>query len=89
MNPDYQQMMVQQLLGSGQMPQGMNGQMATTPYGQGFQTGNMMQTPGMMGQTGPLDPGVQQMTNLQTGQPVAASTVLQQPMAAYSTTQLA
>ena len=42
MDPSYQQAMIQALMGQGAMPSFMSGQNATSPYGQGFMTGNMM-----------------------------------------------
>ena len=42
MNPQYQQAMIQALMGSSYLPSYMTGQNPTTPYGQGFLTGQMV-----------------------------------------------
>lgn len=42
MDPSYQQAMIQALMGGQSLAPGMGGQNATTPYGQGFITGNQM-----------------------------------------------
>lgn len=75
MDPSYQQMMIQQLMGQGSTPQGMGGQNATTPYGMAFMTGNQsMPNPAMLGQS---------QGNGMLGTP-APSSVLQQPMSQYA-----
>ena len=77
MDPQYQQMMIQQLMNSPTMAAGMGGQNPSSPYGASFMTGNMMTPMSMMsGQAG-------------NGQPQGmlgqgASSMLQQPMAAYT-----
>ncbi len=45
MDPTYQQTMIQALMGQNIAAPGTTGQNATTPYGQNFQTGNMMNMP--------------------------------------------
>lgn len=42
MDPTYQQTMIQALMGQSMAAPGTTGQNASTPYGQGFMTGNMM-----------------------------------------------
>lgn len=82
MDPTYQQMMVQQLMGQGTMPAGMGGQNASTPYGIGMMTGNQMMPNAVMPQGGsgaaPMGQGMYGMLNQ-----AAPSSVLQQPMATY------
>ena len=69
MDPQYQQMMVQALMGGKSMPPGMAGQNPSTPYGSSFLTGNMMTPQPQAGMLGTAPP--------------AASTQLQQPFAQY------
>lgn len=49
MDPSYQQAMIQALMGQQSMPAGTTGQNPTSPYGQGFITGNMMMPSGSYG----------------------------------------
>jgi len=83
MDPQYQQQMVQQLMGAQSMAPGMTGQNASTPYGAGFMTGNMsvpqyMNPQAQQGQ----QQGQQQGAVGMLGQGPAS--VLQQPMATYA-----
>lgn len=82
MDPQYQQMMIQQLMGGQTAAPGMSGQNASTPYGAGFMTGNMMMPQSMnpMASQGAQQqqPGYQGML----GQ--GAASMLQQPMATYA-----
>lgn len=94
MDPSYQQAMIQALMGAGSAAPGTGGQNATTPYGQGFMTGNMMVPNGSayggqaaqanasnMGanMNGGTNTGMNSSSNLTTG----PSTQLQQPMSSY------
>lgn len=76
MNPTYQQLMAQQLMGGAYAPQGMDGQNPTSPYGTSFMTGNQFMPPGGSSQNSGLPVGM-------LGQN-APSTVLQQPMQSYA-----
>jgi len=88
MDPSMQQAMIQALMGQGMAAPGTTGQNATTPYGQGFMTGNMMYPSGaanMFGgqnqaaNAGQQQPGMNSSSNLTNG----FQTQLQQPMSTY------
>lgn len=49
MEPSYMQSMIQALMGGSSMPSSMTSQNPTSPYGQGFLTGNMMMPSGSYG----------------------------------------
>ena len=93
MNPQqYQQMMIQQLMGAAQLPSGMGGANPTTPYGANFITGNMSTPTGTipgMGASLGAGPNAQGTPNSASmGQQPAPSqagnpNVLMQPYAAY------
>lgn len=73
-DPTYQQMMIQQLMGGGQMPPGMNGQAPSTPQGAGFITGNgMAMMPGQSGGMLGTPPPSQQMMQPMATYPGAAT----------------
>lgn len=71
MDPQYNQMMIQQLMQQGQTNPMMAGQNATSPYGQSFITGGQM-----MPQQG-------QSNNGMLNTPVPGAQQLQQAMATY------
>ena len=73
MDQSYQNLMIQQLMGDGNAPQGTTGQLPTSPYGQNMITGN-----GMAQQQ-----AMQQGQNGMLGTPVPGSQQLMQPMASY------
>jgi hypothetical protein len=80
-SPNYQQMMIQALMGQGAAAPGTAGQNASSPYGQSFITGNqMMPTAAMLGAYPPSSS--QSPYGMLTGIS-PASQVLQQPMATY------
>ena len=81
MDPQYQQMMVQQLMGAGTQAPGMGGQNASTPYGAAFMTGNSAMPSYMNGSTGSPQARAQQSPYGMLNQ--SAPQVLQQPMATY------
>lgn len=76
MDPTYQQLMAQQLMGRAYAPQGTDGQAASSPYGVSFMTGNQFMPPSQSMQNSGLPVGM-------LGQN-APSTVLQQPMQSYA-----
>lgn len=77
MDPTYQQMMVQQLMSSPMMPQGMGGQNASTPYGASFVMGDQSVDPYLMQQARNSNSSPFGMLNQ------SAAQVLQQPLASY------
>ena len=85
MDPTYQQTMIQALMGQGQAAPGTTGQNATTSYGQGFMTGNMMNpagTPAYGGQNqtaNQTSSGLNSTNSLTNG----PSTQLLQPYSTY------
>jgi len=83
MDPSYQSMMVQQLMGQGAAAPGTTGQNASSPYGQSFITGNQMMPNASM-----LTPWYTQQQQPQSVYGMltqnSPSQVLQQPMASYA-----
>lgn len=87
MDPNYQQAMIQALMGGQSLAPGMGGQNASTPYGQGFMTGNMMQPTANMNSNaaaansmGSSGQGLNSAATLSNN----GTTQLQQPMATYT-----
>lgn len=83
MDPTYQSLMVQQLMGAANAAPGTTGQLASTPYGQGFITGNMS-VPSQPGNSG-VNGGMGSMTTpgMLAQSPNGSSQQLMQPMATY------
>jgi hypothetical protein len=80
-DPTYQAMMAQQLMGGATAAPGMSGQNASTPYGASFVLGNSAM-PQMQGQAQQGAPQMQGRTPYGMLNN-SASQVLQQPLAAY------
>ena len=87
MDSNYQQAMIQALMGQGTAAPGTTGQNATTPYGQGFMTGNLMNpmASNPWGSTNQTASNGQSNMSLNSSNSLTAgpNTQLQQPFATY------